>query len=350
MDGGSATAGTATAAPRAPHEVQLQLLGISLGLLRSRVLHAATEMGVADALAAGPLTCDALAQRVNAEPDALYRLMRALAAMGVFTELDDRTFALNEMSEFLRSDSPRSVRDLVRYLGVDWNMRTLAHVAHSVRTGAAAFDFVHGVPVFEYLAHHEEDARLLDTALSRYSKGAAAAIFASYDFSRCSRLVDVGGGNGEVLCGLLQRQATMRGVLFDRPDVIESARQRIAASEVADRVDLLGGDFFDTVPSGADVYLLKNVIHDWDDERAVHILRNCRAAMRDDARVLLVETPLAGANEGEFAKLMDVGMLATTGGRERTAQEYSEILNRAGLRLLQVLPTKSPNCIVEAGA
>lgn len=331
-------------------EAQRHLLDMSLGLLRSRVLHAAAELGLADYLAAGPATCADLAARANSDADALYRLLRALAAMGVFEELGDRRFALNVGATPLLSDAPGSVRDLVRYLGADWNMRSLALLPQGVRSGESAFHLAHGMPLFDYLTGHDEDARLFDAALARFSLGMAEPILSSLDLSNCSRIVDVGGGNGRVLCGLLRRHAALTGVLFDRQGVIEAARADIRRSDVNGRIELVAGDFFEAVPAGADVYLLKNVIHDWPADQAAQILANCRAAMGEGGRVLLVEIPLDAANEGEFAKLMDVGMLATTGGRERTTQEYAELCNRAGLRTVRVLPTKSPFCIVEAVA
>ena len=339
----------APSVPRRAVEAADRILEISLGLLRSRILHAAAELGIADLLAAGPLPCEALAAQAHTDADALYRLLRALAAMGIFIELDGRAFALNDAARFLLSDVPRSARDLVRYLGADWNVRTLGQLLHSTRSGDPAFDLAHGMPLFDYLRRHEDDARLFDSALARFTAGAASAVIASYDFSRFSRVVDVGGGNGQLLCAMLNENPSLTGVLLDRPDVIESARAGLVASGVANRLQLVAGDFFEAVPPGGDVYMLKNVIHDFDAGNAIRVLSNCRKALPAGGRMLLVESILAGRNEGEFAKLMDVGMLATTGGRERTEREYAELLESAGLRLLRVVPTKSAFSVLEAG-
>jgi hypothetical protein len=311
-------------------------------------LHAAAELGIADLLAAGPLPCAALAPRLNVDADALYRLMRALAAMGVFVELENRSFALNEAAQFLRSDVPRSFRDVVRYLGTEWNIRTLANTLHSVRTAQPAFDCVHGTTLFDYLAERPDEALLFDTALARLASGAAGALAASYDFASFSRVVDVGGGKGEVLAKLLRKHPQLKGVLFDRPHVIAAARANLDSSQIAERLEFVAGDFFAAVPHGADLYLLKHVIHDWDADRAVQLLSNCRHAMHADSRLLLMESILAPSNEGEFAKLMDVGMLTTTGGRERSEPEYASLLDRAGLHVLRVTATRLPYSIVEA--
>jgi hypothetical protein len=326
------------------------LLDLSLGLLRSRVLHAAAELGLADHLASGPMTCEALARRTSCDPDALYRLLRALCAMGIFTELDLRSFELNDAARLLRSDDPRSVRDLVRYLGADWNMRTLAQVLPGVRSGKPAFDLAHGMPLFDFLASHEADARLFDVALARFTSGQVEAVLASYDFARLSRVVDVGGGNGEFLLALLRKHPGLRGVLLDRPDVVGAAATRIAASGIADRIQMIAGDFFEAVPEGADAYILKNVIHDWTPEEAVRVLTHCRRGARDGGTVLVVETVLGSRNSGEFGKLMDVGMMVTTGGRERDGSEYAALFESAGLKLLRVIPTKSPWSLLEAVA
>jgi hypothetical protein len=329
-------------------EVQHLLLGISMGLLRSRVLHAAAELGVADALAAGPMPVRELASRLGADPDALYRLLRTLSAMGIFVELDGPSFSLNDAAEYLRSDAPHSLRDLVRYLGAEWNVDTLKRTAYSVRTGVPAFDAVHGISLFDYLAQNEEDGRLFDSALERFARSAAEAVVAAYDFTRFASVVDVGGGKGRLLGALLRKCPGVRGVLLDRPDVIDAVASSLTGSDVGDRVECVGGDFFQSVPKGHDAYILKHVIHDWDPAHALRILEICRAAMPEKGRLLLVESVLDGQNRGEFAKLMDVGMLTTTGGRERTEAEYAELFRQAGLDLLQVIPTRSSYCVLEA--
>jgi len=339
----------ATSSPAAGSaEHARRLLDLSLGLLRSRVLHTAAELGLADELAAGPLTCEALADRTECDPDALYRLLRALCAMGIFTELGHRSFALNDAAHLLRSDEPRSVRDLVRYLGAGWNMRTQAEMLQSVRTGSPAFDLAHGMPLFDFLARHDADARLFDAALSRFTSGQVEAVIASYDFGRFSKVVDVGGGNGELLLALLRKHPGLRAVLLDRADVVEAAASRFAVQAMEGRIELVAGNFFESVPDGVDACILKNVIHDWTPDDAVRVLGHCKRAVGAGGTVLVVETVLKGRNAGEFGKLMDVGMMVTTGGRERDESEYAALFESAGLKLLRVIPTKSPWSLLEA--
>jgi SAM-dependent methyltransferase len=325
-----------------------KLLEMSLGLLRARMLHAAAELGIADLLASGPLTAAALAKSVGANEDSLYRLLRALAAVDIFVELDDRTFALNETSQLLRSDAPGSARSLVRYFAGDVHARTYFDLIHSVRTGEPAFDRVHGMPLFDYLEQNEEVARLFDGTLERYAAATVEAVIAAYDFSGFARVVDVGGGKGQFLSALMRRHPSAVGVLFDRAHVIQAARSNAELRDISHRIELVPGDFFEAVPPDGDAYVLMHIIHDWDNDRAIRILSNCRRAMRPNGKVLLVEAVLKGKNEGAFAKLMDIGMLTTTGGAERTEEEHRDVLKRAGLQLVRVVQTDSAYRVLEA--
>ena len=338
--------GGAHASP--PEEIMLQM---ALGKWVCKALAVAAEIGVADVLRDGPLSAAEIARRTGSDGDALYRLLRALASLGVFEEAEDRGFANNALSSTLRSDVPGSVRAMVRWIGEEAAWIAWSGLAHSVRTGRPAFDHVFGEPLFDYFGKHPETGRIFDEAMTSLSAGTGAAVARAYDFSSHGRVVDVGGGHGALLLAILERFPDTRGVLFDRPEVIEGARPALSSSAAMRRIELRAGDFFEGVPGGGDAYVLQHIVHDWDDDRCVRILAHCREAMAEGGSVLVLEQPVREGPESGLAKLLDLEMLAMTpGGRERTEAEYASLFERAGLRLARVVPTDSMVSILEGVA
>ena len=286
------------------------------GYQLAQVLWVAAELGVADLLADGPRSSDALAARLGVHAGALGRVLRALAGCGVFAADEDGTFRLNRLAEPLRRDVPGSVREAIIGWCQPYVWRSWGGLLESVRTGEPAFARLHGMPLWEYLGQQPDLAANFDAALG--SSVRHAALVAAYDFSALTRLVDVGGGNGQLLAAILQAYPSLHGVLFDQPRVVPEATAVLAEAGVAARCEVVGGDFFAAVPGGADGYLLSAVLGDWDDARAGRILANCRRAMGADAR-LLISCPLIGDRvESALAKLSDVMHLVVTGGGGRT--------------------------------
>lgn len=334
----------ASAPAPAPHETMLQLL---MGTFLSQAVSVAASYGVADVLAEGPRTADEIAAEVGAHGPTLYRLLRPLGDIGVFTELDGRRFALTPVGELLRAGTPGSLRGLARHFGSTMHRAAWSGLHESVRTGESAFARVHGQPQFDYYRSHPEDAAVFDDAMTSVASGIYATLGA-YDFSRFATVVDVGGGNGAYLAGILKAHPGVRGILFDLPDVVERALPLLTEAGVADRVEIVGGSFFDEVPAGADAYVLTAVVHDWNDEECVRILRNCRAAMPEHATLLLGEPVLPEGPQPSIGKLLDLETLIGTTGRQRTEREFREILEPAGLRLTAVTTSAGPDCLVEA--
>jgi hypothetical protein len=326
------------------------LIQIMLGSLATQAVYVAATLGIADLLVDGPKSVDELARSRNADPASLYRVLRALASIGIFAEQDDRVFALTPTAQPLRSDAPNSLRDVVMFWGADWHWEVRGKLLYSVRTGKSAWSQVHGEDVFSYFENNPEAGRIFNRAMSSFSGLATEAVLSAYDFTGIETLVDIAGGEGRLLTGILASYPKLRGVLFDLPYVIDDARDRVAETTVNDRVEFVSGDFFASVPTGADAYIVKSIIHDWDDERALTILKNIKRAMKPGGRVLLVEAIIAEGNNQDFGKLIDLEMLVSPGGKERTADEYRELLRRAGLKLNRIVPTNSPFSIIEVVA
>ncbi len=324
------------------------LTQILMGSLASQALYVAAKLGIADLLADGPKTTEQLAKASSTDAPSLYRVLRALASIGVFTEHDKGTFAMTATAEPLRSDAPNSLRDVTIFWGEDWHWEVWGKILYSVRTGKSAWAQTHGDEVFEYFGKNPEAAQIFNRAMSSFTGVAADAVVDAYDFSEIETIVDIAGGHGRLLTGILEANPKMRGVLFDLAHVIAGAREQVAKSTAAERVEYANGDFFASVPDGADAYIMKHIIHDWDDERAITILKNIKRAMKAGGRVLLVEAVIADGNNQDFGKLLDLEMLVSPGGKERTADEYKELFERAGLRLTRIVPTKSPYSVIEA--
>ncbi|HZN00127.1 MAG TPA: methyltransferase [Pyrinomonadaceae bacterium] len=323
------------------------LTQIMLGSIASQALYVAAKLGIADQLVDGPKKIDELAKAVDADAPSLYRVLRALASIGVFEEEENQVFALTPSAEPLRSNVPNSLRDVAIFWGEDWHWEVWGKILYSVKTGKSAWAQLHGEQIFDYFAKNQEAARVFDRAMSSFTTVAAKAVVEAYDFSGIDTLIDIAGGHGRLLNGVLEANPSMRGVLFDLPHVIESAKQN---TTVGDRCNYATGDFFISVPTGGDAYMMKHIIHDWDDERAITILKNVKKAMNPGGRVLIVESVIADGNGQDFGKLLDIEMLVAPGGKERTAAEYEELYRRAGLRLTRIVPTKSPYSVIEAVA
>lgn len=336
---------SAAAAAQPPEAFLTQL---AFGALMTQALCVAAKLGIADLLVNGPQPVDRLAAATDTHERALYRVLRSLAGVGVFREVEPRVFALTPLAEPLRSDVPNSMRSGAIFMGEEWHWRVWADMLHSVRTGETAWGHVHGAEVFDYFSTHPEQAEVFNAAMTDMSAGTAPAIVEAYDFSGINTLADIAGGHGYLLAQVLKAHPRMEGVLFDVPAVIAGADSMLEKEGVAGRVRKVAGDFFASVPAGADAYMMKHIIHDWDDERCVKILRNIRPGMPDAGKVLIVETVVPEGNEPHYSKLLDLEMLTSPGGVERTAGEYREMLAAAGLRLSRIVPTRSPFSIIEA--
>jgi O-methyltransferase domain/Dimerisation domain len=327
-----------------------QVFQFATGYIISSALNTIVKLGVPDRLAAGPQTAAALAGEVGANEDALYRILRVLSMVGLFSEDAQRRFSLTPASELLRSDVPGSMKAMVSWIASPFHYRVHADMIHSARTGETAIEHTYGKPAFEYLAGNPELSELFNNAMTGFSVAAVRAVLEAYDFSGIEVLVDVAGGHGAVLTTILQRYPSMRGILFDLDHVIAGARPRIAALGLAGRCEAIEGDFFVQVPSGGDAYVMQHIIHDWDDDRALMILRQIRTALagKPRGRLLLLEGILAPANQPDPTKLIDIEMLMMTGGRERTEAEFRALLQEAGFELTRVVHTRGPICVIEA--
>jgi SAM-dependent methyltransferase len=330
----------------APEQVFLQM---ATGYWVSQAIYAAAKLGVADMLKGGPRTVEELAAEAGADAPTLYRLMRALSSVGIFAEAGERRFASAPLSKFLES-GPGSMRAFVLHILEDPSWEAWGELTGSVRTGETGFARAHeGAGIFDYYAVHPESAVPFNAAMVELSAVVGAAVVEAYDFTPYEKIVDVGGGHGGLLTRVLKAAPAARGVVFDQPHVVEGTTAAMEAEGVSrERFEVAGGDFFEAVTEGGDAYLLKFIVHDWDDERSVTILRNCHRAMRDGGRLLLVETVVPEGAGDAFPKWFDLHMLILTGGRERTATEFRELLARAGFELTRVVPTNSPLCVIEA--
>ena len=335
--------------------VMSPIVGIIFGCMQAQVVYAAAELGLADHMAAGPRTSGELAEATGTHEPSLRRLLRALAGLGLAAQCDpDRPdrYALTPVGQQLRSDAPDSVRETVRLLAGPESWRAWGDLVASVRTGEPSWDRVTGMSFFEFLDHHADKAATFNAGMAAYTRSAAPGLVATHDFSRFDVLVDVGGGNGTLLAEVLRAEPHVTGVLFDTPTALIEAPGVLADAGVADRCRTVAGDFFTSVPEGGDAYLLKSVLHDWDDERALAILKSCRTAMRPDARLLVLERllPEVVTPEALTCLLGDVEMMILPGGIERTERDYRDLLEAAGFAVVAVSPPQPEfgHCLVEA--
>jgi hypothetical protein len=325
------------------------LFQLGTGHFVASALQVVVRLGIAARLSDGARTSAELASATGVQEDPLYRVLRALASVGLFDETSPRRFALTAAGELLRPGVPGSMHDMILWVTSPLHFRVYAEMMHSVRTGQPAVEKVTGVPAFEYLARDPDLSEIFNDAMTTFSEMVVPAALDVYDFSGIDTLVDVAGGHGAVISAILRRYPRMRGVLFDLGHVIAGAQPRIEAQGLADRCSIEAGDFFAKVTPGADAYIMKHIIHDWDDEKALVILRNVRTAMgAKRGRVILLESVLPVGNTPDLGKIIDLEMLLMPGGKERTADEFEALFTRAGFELTKIVPTPSPLSVIEA--
>ena len=331
-------------------DVVRELFQCTTGYVVSSALWVAAELGIADLLSDGPRPVQQLAAQAKVDEGALYRTLRLLAMVGIFAETEPRHFKLTPTAELFRSDAPNSLRDAVVWLADPMHLQIASHLLHSVKTGQPTVEHVTGKPAFEYFAGEPVEFERFHRAMTAFSAIAIQAVLEVYDFSPFSTVVDVAGGHGYIICEILRRHPHLKGILFDLPDVVTGGEHRICQLQLDGRCRTVAGDFFKSVPQGGDLYLMKNIIHDWDEDRALTILGNCRAALqgKPKGKLALIEFVVPDGNVPHMSKIIDLEMLYFPGGRERTEQEYGELFAKAGFRLTRVVATKAPYSVIEA--
>lgn len=331
-----------------PPVAMLQMLG---GFRVARSIYVAAELGIADLLADGPKTIDELAQAANAHAPSLYRVLRALASLGIFSGDETGRFSLTPAAEFLRTDVTDSLRASVILFGQEWHWDLWGNLLYSVKTGQPAFDHLQGKGFLDFYNQDPEFAKASSESKTSMVARASASILANYDFSSIAKVVDIGvaGAYGSTLISLLKANPALKGVLFDFPPVIQGAKVLVEAEGLTDRCELIAGNCLDSLPSGGDAYILMFVVHNWDDERAIKILKNCHQAMAENGKVLLVEMIMPKGNDPFVGKLVDIeSLLLTPGGYERTEEQYQSLLSAAGLKIENIIATQTANSIIEA--
>jgi hypothetical protein len=318
-----------------------------VGYRLSQALHVVAKLGIADLLTKGPRKIEDLAEATDSHPSSLYRVLRLLACEGVFEELDEGRFTLTPLAQPLCSDAPDSLLARAIFDGEAWNWHPWGHLLHSTKTGGAAFDHTYGAAAFDYFKETPEAASSFDSLMAAQTRPWALSVADAYDFSDIATLVDVGGGYGALLAGILAANSHLKGILVDLPHVVTGARPKLEEAGLAGRCETVAGDFFRSVPTGGDAYILKHVLHDWDDERCHSILENCRRAVSDKGRLLVVEILIAPGNEPDYGKYLDLNMLVLTKGRERTEEQYRTLFEAAGFTLSRVVQTGSELSIIE---
>jgi hypothetical protein len=321
-----------------------QLMKFIVGKWISKPIYVAAELCIADMLAEGPKSIEELAQTSQTHAPTLYRMMRALASVGIFLETEDKQFKLTPMAECLKSDAMRSIALM---FNSDWSDKTWGYLLDSIKTGNTAFEKAHGMPVSNWLEKNPQAAKIFNEANAIKAASSHRAIIDIYDFSDISILTDVGGGLGVLIVEILKANPTMKGIVADIPSVIQETKKIIQAQALENRCQVVECDFFKSVPTGSDAYLLSNILHDWPDEQCRIILTNGYRAIKAESRLLVVEMIIPPGNEPSVAKLLDLEMLVTTGGRERTEMEFKVLLESSGFLLSRIIPTKENVCIIE---
>ena len=325
-----------------------QILQFITNFWSSRAVYVLAKLGIPDLLKSGPKTAEELASATKMHAPSLFRVLRALASIGVVSSTADGRFALSPVSELLVTDAPGSLRWFtISELGQE-HYPAWGNLMHSVKTGEIAFDNFFGADIWKYFQQNPEDGAVFHNSMSGVTAATNEQIRGLYDFSSFGTVVDVGGGHGGLITSVLQTNPKVKGILFDAPEVIEGARPKIEEAGLTDRCETVAGDFFKSVPPGGDLYMMKWIIHDWNDEQAVTILRNCRNQMKPGGKLIIMDCVVPETNGPDFSKFFDLNMMVMTGGKERTEKEFAEILGAAGFKLLRVIPTEVPTSIVEA--
>src|SRR5215204_2907383 len=332
------------------HEVPppVAMMGLITGYWLSQAVGVVAQLGVADQLTTGARSSNDLARAVGADPQALYRVLRLLASIGVFTEVGPDRFGLTPLGETLTSDAPGSVRNFAITETAPGHWLPWGRLVASVRSGRPMARDALGMELFDWYAQNPEEAGFFNAAMGNLSALAAGELVRVYDFSGVRTVADIGGAHGVLLAAILRANPSARGILFDLPHVIATAEDAIAAEGLSERCELVSGDFFEAVPEGADLHLLKQIVHDWDDEGATRLLRSCHRALAPGGKLLLVEMVIPPDNQPSPAQAMDLNMMVVLGGRERTEEEYRHLLQATGFRLERVIPTRSPFSVIEA--
>lgn len=326
----------------------IALLELTQGSMITQAIYVAAELGVADALSDGPLPAEEIARIVKANPEAVYRLLRLLSSYSIFAEQSDGRFKLTPMADALRSDTPNSMRGMAVLMGHPTHWEDWSHLVNSVRTGEPSLPKLRGMGAFEYLESNPEYGAVFNQGMTNLSDLETDPILAAYDFSRFNTIVDVGGGRGALLAGILQRATNSRGILFDARAVSSGAEALLEEAGVVERCTIEGGGLFDPVTPRGDAYILKHIVHDWPESKALEILKNVRDAISAEGRLLLIEFVPTQGNAQHPGKLVDLWLMLLVGGKERTSTQYSELLASAGFQLDRVVQTASPASIVEA--
>jgi hypothetical protein len=319
-----------------------QLARLVSGYWYTQTIYVAAKLGLAELLKDGPRSAQDLAQATGTNPRALYRLLRALASLGIFAE-DQGQFSMTPLAECLLDPSAKAMATMRG----EFQYRAWGELLYSVQTGRSAFEKVYGTPVFDYFSKHPETGKLFDQAMTGVHGRETEAMLEAYDFTGVGTLADIGGGNGSVLTAILRRHPAMHGILFDLPGVVGRAKANIEAVGLGGRCQVAAGDFFEAVPAGAEIYLLRHIIHDWDDDKSQAILRHCRRAMGHGGKLLVVEGVVPPGNEPSVSKFFDLAMMVLPGGMERTADEYRQLFEAAGFRLTRIVPTRTWVSVIE---
>jgi len=325
----------------------VSLLELATGAWVSQAISVAARLGIADHIGHASLDSSELAKLCSCHPESLYRLLRALTVVGVLNEEEDRKFRLTSIGHCLREDHPRSMKNMVTHIGyVGWP--AWGDLENSVRTGQNAIEHLYGMKPFEYLNSSPEKAEVFNKAMTDISTLELDTILDVYDFSAFRTIADIGGGHGALLAAILRLNPTLMGILFDLQNVVQGAKVDLAKADVEKRISFQEGSFFGEMPTGADAYILKHIIHDWSDDEAVTIMANIRKVIPPTGRLILVETVIPSRSEAHFSKVLDLEMLVLTTGRERTAKEFAAILRLAGFELARIVPTMSMVSVIEA--
>ena len=324
------------------------LLPVMIAPWISQAVYVAAKLGIADLLTSGRKSVAELADLAGASPRELHRLLSCLAGIGIFAEVEDGTFEMTARAAELRSGVPGSVRSLVLWYGGE-SFKAWGNLLHSLGTGETAFNHTYGSGPFDYMGRHPETAAIFNEAMTEWTVGESEAIMRAYDFAGFHKVVDIGGGQGLFIGDVLKAHPGLDGVLFELPQVVAGAREYLQAAGLAGRCELVGGDFLESVPSGGDAYVLKNVLVNWDDERSARLLKNCHRAMVENGRLLVIEiSVIAPRNAPSFGKLFDLHMMVMTGGRGRSETEFRALFEAAGFRLANIIPTEAAVSIIEA--
>ena len=323
-----------------------QVTQMVTGCWVTQMLYVAAKLELADRLSDRPKSVSQLVEETGSHEESLHRLLRALASVGIFEEMDDRHYRMTDMAEYLRKGHPQSLHAAVLMSGS--TQQIWGELFHSVQTGQSGFEKLRGKPWFDYLEDNGAEAAVFDQTMVSTYGGENAAIAISYDFNTFEEIVDVGGGNGSHLRGILRLHRNPQGVVFDLPHVVERAAEYLASHGMAARCRTAPGSFFEAVPPGASAYLLRHIIHDWDDEKSAIILGAIRRAIPAHGKLLVIESVIQPGNRPAFVKLLDLAMLVFLGGKERTESQYRELFARSGFELTQVIPTPAGVHILEA--